>query len=169
VIFIEDNVWVEGKINGARITIATGKFPDISSNRKNIIVNNNLLYTNYDGSDSIALIAQKDITTGLYSENNLRIDSALIAQNGRIGRFYYRPAYVQSGTPYPGCSSNHVKNSLVLYGMIASKNRYGFAYSDNTGYINREIRYDSNLLYNPPPYFPVTSESYEMISWEEVI
>lgn len=169
VIFIEDNVWVEGKINGARITIATGKFPDVPSNRKNIIVNNNLLYTNYDGSDSIALIAQKDITTGLFSENNLRIDAALIAQNGRIGRFYYRPSYVQGGDTYPGCSSDHVKNSLILYGMISSKNRYGFAYSDNTGYINREIRYDSNLLYNPPPYFPLTSESYEMISWEEVI
>ena len=168
VIFVEDDVWVEGKINGARVTIAVGRFPDLASNRKNIIVNNNLLYTKYDGSDSIALIAQKDITSGLFSLDNLRIDAALIAQNGRIGRFYYRPSYVQNNVTYPGCSTNHVRNSVTLYGMLASKNRYGFAYSDNTGYLVRTINYDANLLYNPPPHFPLTSDNYEIISWEEV-
>jgi hypothetical protein len=163
VIFAEDNVWVEGKINGARVTIAAGKFPDLSSTRKSIIVNNDLFYTNYDGSDSIALIAQKDITTGLVSDTDLRIDAALIAQNGRIGRFYYGSA----------CSPNQNKNSITLYGMLASKNRYGFAYTSggvhSSGYTNRIINYDANLLYNPPPHFPLTSDNYEMISWEEVI
>lgn len=168
VVFVEDDVWVEGKIDSARVTIAVGRFPDLASTRKNIIVNNDLLYSNYDGTDSIALIAQKDITTGLFSDDNLRIDAALIAQNGRIGRFYYRPAYAQGGTNYPGCSTNHVRNSITLYGMLASKNRYGFAYSDNTGYITRTINYDANLLYNPPPHFPLTSDNYEIISWEEV-
>lgn len=168
VIFAEDDVWVEGKIDEARVTIAVGRFPDVASNRKNIIVNNNVLYTNYDGRDSIALIAQKDITTGLFSDDNLRIDAALIAQNGRIGRFYYRPSYIQNSTTYPGCTTNHVRNSITLYGMLASKNRYGFAYSDSTGYINRTISYDANLLYNPPPHFPLTSDSYEIVSWEEV-
>lgn len=159
VIFVEDNVWVEGKVDGARVTIAVGKFPDLSSTRKNIIVNNDLLYTKYDGSDSIALIAQKDITTGLVSDTDLRIDAALIAQNGRIGRFYYGSA----------CSPNQTKNSVTLYGMLASKNRYGYAYTDGSGYADRIINYDANLLYNPPPYFPLTSDNYEMISWEEVI
>jgi hypothetical protein len=51
--------------------------------------------------------------------------------------------------------------------MIASKLRYGFAYTDNTGYQNRNLFYDPNLLYSPPPSFPQTSEQYVTLSWEE--
>jgi hypothetical protein len=52
--------------------------------------------------------------------------------------------------------------------MLASKERYGFAYTDGTGYITRNINYDANLLYNPPPFFPLTSDEYEVVSWEEI-
>ena len=88
-IFIEDNVWVEGQINTARVTLASARFPDNPSTRPNITVNNNLLYTNYDGQDVLSLISQGNINTGLGSSDTLRIDSALIAQNGRAGRYYY--------------------------------------------------------------------------------
>lgn len=53
-IFVEDNVWVEGQINNARVTIAAGRFPDNPSNRPNIFVTSNLLYTNYTGKDVIS-------------------------------------------------------------------------------------------------------------------
>ena len=158
IIFVEDHVWVSGQINTARVTIAAGKFPDSSTTRKDIIVNNDLLYTNYDGQDAIALIAQGNITTGLYSDDSLRIDAALIAQNGRIGRFYYPSS----------CGSNYTRSDITLYGMLGTKLRYGFAYTDGTGYNIRNIIYDSNLLYAPPPSFPLTSSQYSIISWEEI-
>jgi len=158
VIFLEDNVWVEGKINTARVTIAAGKFPDSPTTRKSITINNDLLYTNYDSQDTLALISQGDINTGLSSANNLRIDAALIAQNGRAGRYYYSSR----------CGTGYQRNSITLYGMIASNKRYGFAYTDNTGYASRSIIYDSNLLYSPPPSFPLTSSQYTTISWDEV-
>ena len=60
-VFVEDNVWVEGTINTARVTIASGRFPDNVSTRTSITINNNLLYTNYNGSDSVGLIAQNNI------------------------------------------------------------------------------------------------------------
>jgi hypothetical protein len=52
--------------------------------------------------------------------------------------------------------------------MIASYQRYGFAWTDGTGYVNRDITYDANLLYAPPPSFPLTSDQYQIISWQEV-
>jgi hypothetical protein len=52
--------------------------------------------------------------------------------------------------------------------MIASYARYGFAYTDGTGYNIRNINYDANLLYAPPPSFPLTSDQYEILSWQEV-
>jgi len=161
-VFVEDNVWVEGIINTARVTIASGKFPDNPSTRPDIIVNNDLLYTNYDGQDVVALISQDNITVGMVSDTNLRIDAAMVAQNGRVGRFYY---------PGPGnstCAPYHSRSSITLYGMIATNLRYGFAYTDGNGYTTRNINYDANLLYGPPPSFPLTSSQYEIISWEEM-
>lgn len=163
-IFVEDNVWVEGIIQTARVTVASGRFPDNSGNRPNIIVNNDLLYTNYDGSDVMALISQGNVHVGMVSDTNLRIDAALVAQNGRVGRYYYRPP----GSGQNRCSPYHARTSLTLYGMIASNIRYGFAYTDGNGYASRDIVYDANLLYGPPPSFPLTSDQYEILSWEEI-
>lgn len=158
IIFVEDNVWVEGKINTARITVAAARFPDSPATRKSITVNNNLLYTNYDGQDVISLVAQGDINAGLFSADTMRIDGALMAQNGRVGRYYYEP----------NCNPNNLRTSLTLYGMIGSALQYGFAYTDGSGYAARNIIYDTNLLYAPPPSFPLTSDQYQIISWQEV-
>ncbi len=159
IIFLEDNLWIRGQINSARLSIASARFPDNPATRPSITVNENLIYTNYDGSDVIGLISQDNINAGLASANMLRIDAALISQNGRVGRYYYSSS----------CAPDHVKSTLTLYGMIASNQRYGFAYTDGTGYTNRDIIYDGNLLYGPPPSFPLTSDQYQIISWEEVI
>lgn len=156
-IFVEDNLWVEGQINSARVTVAAGKFPDNPSTRPSITINNDLLYTNYNGTDVISLISQGDINTGLTSDDNLRIDAALVAQNGRAGRYYYGSS----------CGTSYRRASLTLYGMIGTNGRYGFAYTDNTGYLTRDIIYDANLLYGPPPSFPLTSDQYQTVSWDE--
>jgi hypothetical protein len=158
-IFVEDHVWVDGQIDGARLTIASGVLPENPLTNTNIIVNNDLLYTNYDGTDVIALMAQEHHRVGLVSEDDLRIDAAIVAMNGSTGRFYYDD---------PDCGAEATRNTLTLYGMLASRLRYGYAYTDGTGYANRNLIYDANLLYGPPPSFPLTSGAYELMSWEEV-
>ena len=113
----------------------------------------------------IGSLAQKNINIGMVSEDDLRIDAALVAQNGRVGRFYYRPPFSQG---IPRCSPYHSRNVITSFGMIGSRNRYGFAYTDGTGYITRNLMYDGNLLYGPPPSFPLTSDQYSILSWEEL-
>src|SRR3989344_4873087 len=162
--FLEDNIWVRGQIDTARLTIASARFPDSPSTRSSITVNSNLLYTNYDGQDVISLIAQKNINIGLYSDDTLRVDSALMAQNGRVGRYYYAPKYYTWNRCYP----YDKRSAITSYGMIGSYQRYGFAYTDGTGYQTRNLIYDVNLLYGPPPSFPLTTDTYQTISWEEV-
>jgi len=166
VFFFGDDLWVEGQIDGARLTIASAQFPDNPSTRTSITVNHDLLYTNYDGQDALALIAQNNFNVGWASNDFLRIDSALIAQNGRVGRYYYRPPNNQAQNNR--CAPNDTRDTVTLYGMLASNQRYGFGYTDITGYINRNIIYDPNLLFAPPPHFPQSSDQYEIISWDEV-
>ncbi len=160
IIFIEDHLVVDGQINGARLTITAADLPVPSNpaNYKNIIINNDIKYTSYDGTDAIGLIGQAGVMVGMISEDNLKIDGALIAQNNVVGRFYYG-----------GSSCVYKNRSLItLYGMIASYGRYGFAYTNGTGYAIRNIIYDANLLYAPPPNFPLTSDQYVILSWQEI-
>ena len=157
IIFIEDNLVVDGQINGARLTITAADLISPIVN-KNIIINNDILYTYYEGTDIRGLIGQAGVMVGMVSEDNLKIDAALIAQNARVGRFYY----------VGGSCAYKNRTIISLYGMIASYARYGFAYTDNTGYTTRSITYDANLLYAPPPNFPLTSDQYQILSWQEV-
>lgn len=163
VLFFQDHIVVDGQINGARITIAAALLPEPTNTTlyKNIIINNDLAYTNYDGTDSIGLAAQGGVMVGLFSDDNLRIDGALMAQHNIVGRFSYADATNKN------CVEK-TRSSLTLYGMIASYGRYGFAYTNGTGYTNRYINYDANLLYAPPPSFPLTSNQYQILSWQEV-
>jgi type II secretory pathway pseudopilin PulG len=156
-IFVEDTLWIEGVIDGARLTIAAARFPDTVSQRKNIIISNDITYTHKDGTDAIALIAQNNITIAMTADTSLDIDGALVAQNGRVGRYYYNAS----------CGQYRTRTQITLFGMIATNKRYGFAFTDGSGYATRTIVYDTSLLYSPPPFFPLAAESYQIISWEE--
>lgn len=163
IMFFEDDIVVDGQINTARLTIIAADLPVPSNptNYKKIIINNDLKYTNYDGSDALGLIAQSGVMVGMISEDDLRIDGALIAQNHKVGRFYYNRGWFST------CNYRY-RTTLTSYGMIASYQRYGFAFTDDTGYTNRNIIYDAKLLYAPPPNFPITSDEYQIISWQEI-
>ena len=173
VIFAKDNLWVDGQINGTRVTVVAAFG---NSFQPNITVNNNLAYTNFDGSDIFGLIAQNNINVGLISADTLTIDAALVAENGRVGRFFYNQYCTDYG-----------RSTINLNGMIATDQRYGFAWistpinSTNDpyncggsiglsagGYCIRNITYDGSLLYSPPPSFPLASSQYQMISWQQI-
>ncbi|MCK5061214.1 hypothetical protein KAR28_01530 [Candidatus Parcubacteria bacterium] len=159
-IFVKDNVWVEGQIDGNRVTVLAFIEP-LGGSVSDIIINNDLTYTNYDGTDAIGLIAQRNINIGLFSDDNLQIDAGLIAKQGRIGRNYF-PC-----TDANDCSSAYCsRNTITIYGSLATRDRYGFAYTDGTGYQNRLLNYDNHLTYSPPPHYPSTGE-YTFISWNE--
>lgn len=160
-VFLEDHTWVNGTINSARVTIAAGTFP-AGANNKNILINNDIRYTNYDGQDAIGLIAQGNLMIGLMSEDDLRIDGALIAQNGWVGRFDY---------PSNQCGVERHRALLTTYSSMATNLPSAFCYGidcNNSGYLTRVYNYDPNLLYGPPPSFPLTSDEYIRISWTEI-
>lgn len=154
IIFVKHNVWVDGNIDNGRVTILAFEDPFVGGNA-DIYLNSDLTYTHYDGTDAIGLIAQRDISVGQYSQDVMRIDAALISKTGRIGRDYY------------GFSCNSaVRDTITVFGSLATNQRYGFAWTDGTGYQIRNLIYDSNLTFAPPPHFPTTGE-YTFISWKE--
>jgi len=158
VIFAEDDVWVDGIVNG-RTTVGVASFP-LQSLKANIWINDNITYLAKDGRHALGLIAQDDIFFGRDLPDDFEVNAALMAQNGKVMRHGY---FDNCGdTPYA------VRNSLTIYGSIISNQKSYWNYGDGptSGFRTRTVTYDANLLYNAPPYFPTDGE-YEFISWEE--
>ncbi len=155
VIFVEGNTWVSGTINDRRVTVVAGNL--LGGAAPSVYILNDIRYTNTDGRDILGIIGQNHIEIGYASENDLRIDAALLAQQGRVGREHYSS---------PKNLNPDTKTTITVNGAIATNQRYGFAWTDGTGYQNRNLYYDNNLLYYPPPYFP-TGTQYEMDLWQE--
>ncbi len=155
-IFIEDDVWVEGVVNG-RATLAAARLPDNPSLRKSITINGNITYTAYDGSCVLGLIGQKNIKVPRYAPDVLRISAILLAQNGRVFRNYYWPHRITSSIEVRG---GIITNQIWTWTWVDS--------SDNVidGYINTTSIFDNNVTFAPPPSFPTTGE-YAFISWQE--
>lgn len=155
-IFVEDDVWVGGTVNG-RVSLAVGNFPAQEPYHK-IYINNNLTYQAKATDDVIGLMSQGDIIVPYESPNNLEINAAMLSQFGMI----YRPYY-----------SGNKKDSLIIFGSQIAYAGGGFKYLNGlngsllSGYDSTSYSYDANLRYFPPPGFPVGS-TYELISWEEV-
>ena len=166
VIFSEDDLWVKGQIANEHVTIAAGRFPSNQSTWANITINSSTMYTNYNGSDTIGYIAQNNFNVGLYSDDILRIDGAIVAQNGRVGRFYYSPP--NNNNHSNKCGPTVTRQKITLYGALITAGQYGFGFDDGTGYQEKDIIYDQNLLFNPPPNYPSTSNTYSLLSWTEV-
>jgi len=161
VIFVDDNVWVDGQINTAKVTIVAATLPEDATKYRNIIINADLLYTNFGGQDSIGLIAQGNIMPGLQSDTDLVIHAALMSQYAHVWRNYY------DGSK---CSPYNVRTSLSIYGSITSYLESKFVYPENgnNGYQDITLTYDGYLTTGGSPYYPTSSEDFQILSWEEI-
>lgn len=157
IVYVEDNVWVEGIVDG-RVTVASAKLPYDSSTAPTIYIPNNIVYKSKDGSCVLGLIGQKDVIPTYSAPNDLEVDAAVISQNSSFQFFYY-----------PG----NIKNNITIYGSIIEFGWWfdnfvwtsGISNNVIAGYTNSYYNYDSNLLYSPPPSFPVSPSGYEILSW----
>jgi hypothetical protein len=160
-IFIEDNkVWVDGVVK-EKATIAAARFPDNPSTNASIIINGNLTRADPKAT-MVGLIAQKNILIPLYSPNVLEIQAVMMAQKGAVQRYYYSSSY----NPY------HLRNRIMVRGSIITNQIWTWSWvggggSIISGYENTESYYEPALIYEPPPFFPVSGD-LQFISWEEI-
>lgn len=157
VIFVENNVWLEGVLDSKKLTVVAANL--ISSSTKTMYISHGITFAHANCSESLGVIGQQDVEITRDSDNFLTLDAALMAQLGRVGRSDYTGA-------------NAIRDTITVNGAIVSNQRYGFAYADlfgshTSGYIHRYLNYDNNLLYCPPPYFP-TGSQYFIDLWEEL-
>lgn len=156
VFYVEDNVWVDGTY-ASRLTIVSGRLPDVPATNTTIKMYNNISYTVEDGTVAIGLIAQKDIAISRNVPNNLEIDAALLAQKGHVW--------------FPNYSGSNVKGNLTFYGAIASYDFWTWSWICcggvvTDGFPTSTTSFDDHLIFNPPPQFPTTG-AFTVLNWRE--
>ncbi|HVS58657.1 MAG TPA: hypothetical protein VHD60_02880 [Candidatus Saccharimonadales bacterium] len=187
VIFVEDNVWVRSNPTfKGRLTIASGRLA--TSVATNINIAGNVAYSTKDGSDVLGLVAEGSVEIAPYAapstgDFTLEIDAAMLAETGNV---QYRPVYNFSW--FGSCTRGWVGDNqqLDFYGSVATRQNWTWSweysgrggcgdavYDSSSGYYisgfkNNTTHYDYNLLYAPPPGFPVTG-GYTTLSWREVL
>ncbi|MBI2410453.1 MAG: hypothetical protein HYV32_00960 [Candidatus Kerfeldbacteria bacterium] len=165
-IFLEDDTWVSGVVTG-HATVVAARLPDGSYPWADIYIPNSLNYTGHDGADELGVIAQDDVLIPLRSDDTLDLNGAILAINGHVMRYYYSQS---KKDPY---KTYALRDTIKIYGSIISNGFWTWSWvsSDTgpvtSGYNYTDTKYDPNLTYNPPPYFPTENE-YSFISWEEL-
>jgi hypothetical protein len=182
VIFAEDNVWVRSNPTfSGRVTIGAGRLA--TTNNSVITIVDDLLYSAKTGADAIGLVAEDDILIAPYAPPQsgnftFEVDAATLAQSGSVTY----PSNYRSGSGT--CTKGWVNNgqTFLYYGSVATRQTWtwtwlrggscgnavasgGYYYS---GILNNTTQYDYNLLYSPPPSYPITG-TYNVLSWHEVI
>lgn len=183
VIFAEDNVWVRtNPTYSGRVTIASGRLA--TTTNTTITVADDIVYGSKNGSDAIGLVSEGSIAIAPYAPPvsgsfNFEVDAAMIAQSGTVNY----PNVYKSNTNRCARGWGNANQRFTFYGSVATRQQWtwtwqrGSACADSvqvslgqyiSGVYNNDTQYDYNLLYAPPPSFPITS-SFSILSWREVL
>ncbi len=159
-IYVEDNIWVEGTITKKITLVAadaahSGVVPDV-------VLLDDIVYQSYDGTDGLTLIAEGNVLISPLSPFDMTLNGIFIAQTGAFGRNLY---------DCPG--SYEPKGTLTILGTTVSNKRTGTkwvngcGWSGDAGYQTRTDAYDRRLATDPPPFTPFTSTDYTFVDWRE--
>lgn len=161
VIYVEDQVWVEGQIDG-KVTLAVADVDTVGED-PSIIINNNITYGTPNAG--FLAVAEYDILIGLVVPDNLVLNGIFVAQTGHFGRNYY-------DTSMPNAWESYIlRNSLTINGSLISFNRPGYNWTSGgvlrSGFQTVTSSYDIDQIYDPPPFTPYTSDVYQFMRWRQ--
>lgn len=184
VIFAEDNVWIRTNSTFAgRVTIGAGRLASATEN-VDITIADDVLYSTKNGADVIGLIAENNIFIAPYAPPatgafTFEVDAAMIAQTASVTY----PSVYASNTNRCTRGWKDANQNFTYYGSVATRQTWTWLWSLGggacgdavnvsgtyiSGFLNSSTQYDYNLLYAPPPSFPITS-TYNILSWREVL
>jgi hypothetical protein len=158
-IFVEDNVWVEGTIP-SKVTLVAANVVNAGV-EPNAYLLNNIQYQATDGSDGFTLMAERNVLISPSAPNSMTLNGIFIAQGGAFGM-----------NAYDSCTYADKTGTLTILGTTVSNKRTGtqwtsYCGSYHKGYQDRVDSYDRNVATDPPPFTPVVSQDYEFVDWRE--
>ena len=136
-IFVEDNVWVEGTIP-SKVTLVAANVVN-SGVAPSAYLLNNIQYGATDGSDGFTLMAERNVLISPSAPNSMNLNGIFIAQDGAFGM-----------NRYESCTYADKTGTLTILGTTVSSKRTGTQWTGTTcngyarGFQNRVDSYDRN-------------------------
>lgn len=159
-IFVEDNVWIEGTVSG-KITLIAANVVNANI-APNVYIVNDIEYADQDGGDGLTIIAEHNVLIAPDAPNSLTLNGIFIAQDGAFGMNAY------------ACNSGYATKTgtLSILGTTVSSKRTGTKWTStcfgyNKGFQTRVDSYDRNMAIDPAPFTPSVSSDYEFLDWRE--
>jgi hypothetical protein len=166
-IFVEDNVWIEGSIP-SKVTVVAANVTT-SGITPDIMLPNNITYSNPSTISGLTAISANDILITPNSPQTMTLDGIFIAQGGAFGRNYYG----ENAEGYVTCPNSYEpRTSLTIVGTTVSNDRTGTKWlngcsNGDAGYQTRTDNLDQPLSTNPPPFTPDVSTVGQFVQWRE--
>lgn len=163
-IFVEDDLWIDGTLS-SKVTIAAGDLDTVGID-PTVVIQDDILYANEDAG--LLAVAENDMLVGFDVPDDMTINGIFIAQNGRFGRNLYEEGWV------PNAWDEYVlRNSLTMNGTVVSNGSVGTKWICEggvycSGFEFRYNTYDRDLVNDPPPLTPRTSDDYKFVEWREM-
>ena len=142
------NVPSNGAVYTAQTAVVSGAVNGrvtVGSNDDIVIADNISRIT--AGDDVLGLVAKNDVLGATYTPYNLTWYASVIAQSGT----------------WRGWTSDGSHGTMTWYG--SSTTNLG---GDWVMFDTRDYSYDPNLLYLPPPWFPVIEDAYTIVLFREL-
>jgi hypothetical protein len=158
-IFVEDNVWVEGTIP-SKVTLVAANVVNAGVS-PNAYLLNNIQYETTSGDQGLTLIAEHNVLISPSAPNSMTLNGIFIAQDGAFGM-----------NAYDSCTYADKTGTLTILGTTVSAKRTGTQWTSTCGsyrkgFQNRVDSYDRNMASDPPPFTPSVSADYELLDWRE--
>jgi Tfp pilus assembly protein PilV len=154
-VFLEDNVWLEGEVNG-KATLASANIINPNEDT-DIVLYNDINYVDLDGSDGLLALGENNVLISPTAPDIMELRGIFLAQKGRFGINHY---------------SWNIKDNLEIYGSVVSNGRVGTQWTSGSsivsGFSNRESYFDTNMVYSPPPFVPYSEHDFRIINWQEL-
>jgi hypothetical protein len=158
-IFVEDNVWVEGTIP-SKITLVAANVVNAGV-EPNAYLLNNIQYEATDGTDGLTLMAERNVLISPSAPNTMTLNGIFIAQGGAFGM-----------NAYSSCTYADKTGTLTILGTTVSNKRTGTKWTSMCGgyykgFQTRVDSFDRRIATDPPPFTPVVSNDYQFVDWKE--
>jgi hypothetical protein len=167
-IYVEDNVWIEGTVPSEVTVVAANVVT--AGVTPNVMLPNNITYSNASGVSGLTVISANDILITPNSPQNMTLNGIFIAQGGAYGRNYYGED--PTGSYYTCPNSYEPRGTLTIHGTTVSNLRTGTKWingcpSGDAGYQTRLDSFDRQLSTSPPVFTPAVSTTGQFINWRQ--
>ncbi len=164
VVFVEDNVWLQGTVSG-KVTLASANVttPGVDPT---LVLTGNITYAHaYD--DGLTAIGENSVLISLQSPDVMQLSGVYVASKGHFGRHRYD----DSGTHAVPASlqASVMRSTLNTFGTFASNGTVDTKWISSgafvSGYSVRTDAHDALLSAVPPPFTPATADDFSFTDW----